>query len=270
VKVDLDSQQQGLLPTVDLHAAGRASLLGTPTATSSPTAPNPGEALRARPTGDVEPADLTSGLSAEEQREMDDLVPELADIANPVEPVAAGNPANATYLSVVRASGRLSERTLDAMARQLATGIAIRTVGAYFGMEARRVQYLLNRPDFARRVAHYGARMEAQSAMNLSRLFLEADRVIDNVMAQASNPDAKYFMECTKLVWNQVLPTRNQSEQKIEVNHKLDVQSAMQLSDSIQDLKRTIPHRASVNPSHVTRGSAGIPQFHVTPEDTNE
>jgi len=212
---------------------------------------------------------LTGGVTTAERAELDELIPPLADIASPSDPAGPGvtfDPKDNLYRATVRASGRLSERTLDAMARQLASGLPLRTVGAYFGMEVRKLQYLLDRPDFARRVAHYGARMEAQSAMNLSRVFLEADRVIDNVMAQASNPDAKYFMDCAKMVWNQVLPSRSSSEQKIEVSHKLDVVSAMQLSDNIQDLKRTIPHRAAINPDHVTRGSAGIPQFHITAE----
>lgn len=202
-------------------------------------------------------------LTPAERAELDAMIPPMAD----PDPEAANPPSpdSALYRSVVRSTGRLSERTLDAMARQLATGLSPVTVAAYFGLPPKRVRYLLSRDDFARRVAHYGARIEAQAALNLSRLFLEADRVLDNVLSQAANPDAKYFMECAKLVWNQVLPTRSAAESRVEVRHTLDATTTVALADTLQTLLTTVPHRARVNPEHVTRGTAGVPTFTLPP-----
>lgn len=200
-------------------------------------------------------------LSAEEAAEIEEL-PRLPGM---VELDSLGqDPADASTQLPGRRQ-RLNEHALDQMARLVATGTPTGTVAGYFGMSQGQVVALGKRQDFARRVEYYRAKLSAQAAMNLTKIYLASDRILDNVLAVAQDASHRQMLDAAKMMWNEIMPRRPE-ERSLDVNLNVEPQVLEALSQSLQGLAATIPHRRKVGAEHVTRGAAGMPRYEIEAE----
>ena len=166
---------------------------------------------------------------------------------------------------------QIPDNTKDAICREWAQGLEPRYIAAMHGLSVEQVRRVASE-SWLETTERYRATLMCKAAMNLTKIQLAGDLILDNLIAEATDRGAKGWLEASKQLLPHILPIK--SDQHVTVEHRMTADVAVQLIDAITTLKQVNDATPDLLPiehdPHITQGTDGLPVYAVSGETTHE